>query len=57
MNKSELSELYRLLGKLKYIIASDIIKIENKDTKKHFEKAIDAINLILSLNIIDGSDK
>lgn len=54
MNKSELSELYRLLGKLKYELANTALRTQIVETKKQAEKSIDAINTILNLCIIDG---
>jgi len=54
MNKSELSELYRLLGKLKYELANMSLKTQTSGIKNQAEKGIDAINTILSLCIIDG---
>ena len=54
MNKSELSDLYRLLGKLKYELAIMISKTQSSGIKNQAEKGIDAINTILNLCIIDG---
>ena len=57
MSKEEYAELWYLLGKIKYVIAEDIIKISSSEVRAEQQKILDSIYTITKICIIDKDDK
>lgn len=57
MSKEEYAELWYLLGKIKYAIAEDIIKISSSEVRAEQQKILDSIDAITKICIIDKDDK
>lgn len=55
MSKEEYAELWYLLGKLKYTIGE--FTLSKTSMQKEFQKAMDSIDTITKICIIDGDDK
>lgn len=55
MSKEEYAELWYLLGKLKYTIGEFIL--DKPSIQKQFQEAMDSIDAITKICIIDKDDK